>query len=124
MLYGLHGKCGFKLPHNSNCVACWGFACLYQTVGEKSSDKVSEGFAVLCKELLVVFLSCLSIPNIFQDVLRGKKLEVISYDFSPEIWLLFPLLIKLVQRLKTPRSATSLVLSILLHFLFVCIQYE
>lgn len=60
MLYGLHGKCGFKSPHNSSCTACWGFACLYQTVGEKSSDKVSESFPVLCKKFLIVFLSCLS----------------------------------------------------------------
>lgn len=60
MLYGVHGKCGFKAPHNSSCVACWGFADLDQTVGEKSSGKVSEGFLVLGRKLLVVFLSCLS----------------------------------------------------------------
>lgn len=121
-LYGLHGKCSFKLPYNSSCMACWDFACLYRTVGEKSSDKVPEGFAVLCKKLLVIFLSCcLSWPNIFQRVLRRKKFEVISHDYSREIWWLSPLPLKLVQRLKTPRSATSLVLSIPLHFLWVCV---
>lgn len=121
-LCGLHGKCGFKSPHNSSCVACWDFACLYQTVGEKSSDKVSEGFAVLCKKLLVIFLSCcLSWPNIFQCVLRRKRFEVISHDYSREIWCLSLLPLKLVQRLKTPRSTTSLVLSISLRFLCVCV---
>lgn len=30
LLYGLHGKCGFKLPHNSSCMAFWGFASIKQ----------------------------------------------------------------------------------------------